>query len=238
MTELEVHDCDGEPVLISDAASSGNELVSCYFHGNQKAVDVSGDGVLLLLNYVAFSASAGIQVRATNAQVFANQVVASMGSNIVVHTGADGAFVLANVSIAGDDGIALGTLTGARVWHNTVVDSVSSALDLGAASGVDVRNNIFAGAGTFGVFGATSQLAHFDYNLLFDNASGACSACTPGPSSVLADPLFTNPGAWDYSPGPLSPAIDAGFDLGDDRNLAGPGLFNGAGPDIGFIEVD
>ncbi len=235
---LEIHSCPGEPVVFSLANSTGNQVSNCYIHDNSDALVVHGDGTTVFFNYVSFSAGRGIEVFATNASILANEIVGSPNSNLFIHSEADDVFILANLSIGGDSGIAIEGGTGAQIWHNTVVDSVSAAIDLGNATSVDVRNNIFFGAGTFGLLADQNQLTGLDYNLYFDNASGNCSSCTPGTSAVFEDPLFVDPSTWDYSLSTGSPAIDAGVDLGEDRNLDQDGLYNGTGPDIGFIEAE
>jgi hypothetical protein len=53
---------------------------------------------------------------------------------------------------------------------------------------------------------------------------------------VFTDPLFTDPGNDDYGLVSTSPAVDAGVDLGIDRNASDPGAFDGSGPDIGHPE--
>lgn len=234
---VEVHHCRGEPVLISGAQTSGNQIARSYLHENQKALVARGDGVVILYNYVSLSSGPGIEVYATSAQVLANEVIGSMGANIVVHDGADGALLLANLSIGGNIGVALGAVTGATLWHNTLASAVASALDVGIASAVDARNNIFFGAGGYGISGSAAQFSNLDYDLFFDDAMGNCRACTPGAASIFADPSFTDPSMLDYSLKPGSPAIDKGTNVGSDRNLEKPGLFNGSAPDIGFIEA-
>ena len=234
---VEVHHCRGEPVLFSAAQSSGNQIARSFLHENQKALVARGDGVVVLYNYVSSSGGPGIEIYSTKAQVLANEVVGSVGANILVHDGADAALLLANLSIGGNVGVALGAVTGATLWHNTLASPVSSALDVGAASAVDARNNIFFGAGGYGISGSAAQFSNLDYDLFFNDAMGNCRACTPGSASIFADPAFTDPNTLDYSLKPGSPAIDKGTNVGSDRNLEKPGLFNGNAPDIGFIEA-
>jgi hypothetical protein len=233
---VEIHDCKGEPVLFSSDSSTGNQVSNCYLHNNKKALVVHGNGTTVFFDYVSFSAVAGVEIYALNAQVLANELVSSTGSNFVIHDGANGAFIYANLSIGGSEGITLGAVTGVKAWHNTLASPSGAAFDLGTATSVDARNNIFYG-GSYGILGSSAQLSQVDYDLYFSNASGRCSACTPGSHSVFADPLFNNPGGLDYSLKAGSPAIDAGVDLGEDRNLGTAGLYNGSGPDLGFIEA-
>jgi hypothetical protein len=62
--------------------------------------------------------------------------------------------------------------------------------------------------------------------------------CSGLPGELNADPIYLDPVNDEYALQPGSPGIDSGFDLRDDRNVGGPGLFNGAGPDRGLIEAD
>ena len=234
---VEVHDCRGEPILFSSDASTGNQVSNCYLHNNGKALIVHGTSPTVLFNYVSFSAAVGIEIYATSAQVLANEVVSSAAPNIMVHDGASAVFLLANLSVGGTEGINIGAVSGVTAWHNTLASSVGAAFNVGSATGVDARNNVFSGAGGYGIMGTTSQFSKLDYDLFFSNASGNCNGCTPGGHSVFGDPLYNSPGSLDYSLKAGSPAIDAGIDLGEDRNLSSPGLYNGSAPDLGFIEA-
>jgi hypothetical protein len=53
---------------------------------------------------------------------------------------------------------------------------------------------------------------------------------------VTADPLFNNYGSGDYTLQPLSPARNAGVNLGYDLNGSDSGNFYGALPDLGCYE--
>ncbi len=234
---VEIHDCRGEPVLFSSDASTGNQVSNCYLHNNKKALVVHGSGPTVFFNYVSFSAAAGVEIYATSAQVLANELVNSTSSNFIIHDGANSVFIYANLSVGGSTSVTVGAVGGVTAWHNTLAGASGSALDLGTATTVDARNNIFSGAGGYGIVGTSSQFSKLDYDLFFSDASGNCSGCTPGTHSVFADPLYNNTGSLDYSLKTGSAAIDAGVDLGEDRNLGNPGNYNGSAPDLGFIEA-
>ena len=234
---VEIHDCKGEPVLFSSDASAGDQVSNCYLHNNKKALVVHGSAPTVFFNYVSFSAAAGIEIYATSAQVLANELVSSAGPNFIIHDGASSVFIYANLSVGGSESVTIGAVSGVTAWHNTLANPMGAALDLGTATTVDARNNIFSGAGGYGILGTSSQFSKLDYDLFFSNASGNCSGCTPGTHSVFADPLYNNAGALDYSLKTGSPAIDAGVDLGEDRNLGTAGNYNGTAPDLGFIEA-
>jgi len=236
LDKLEIHDCQGEPVLVSASTSTGNQLTNSYIHDNKKAVVVYGDGAVMSNCLITFSAAAGLDIFGKNAQLQGNDVAASIGTNYSIHDGANGAYLLANVSIGGGDGIGLGAVTGITIWHNTIVDSVYAGLNVGTATQVDARNNIFIGADTYGVRGADSAFSKLDHNLYFNNTSGNRNSGSLDATSIIGDPLFNDPTNFDYSLKTGSPAINKGFNLGVDRNGSGAGLFNGSAPDIGWSE--
>jgi len=234
---LEIHDCRGEPVLFSSSTSTGNQLTNSYLHDNQKAAVIYGDGAVITNCLITFSAAAGLDIYGKNAQLTGNDVAASIGTNYSIHDGANGTYMLANVSIGGGDGIGLGAVTGATIWHSTVVDSVYAGLNVGTATQVDARNNIFIGADTYGVRGADSAFTKLDHNLYFNNTSGNRNTGSLDATSIIGDPLFNDAANFDYSLKVGSPAINKGFNLGVDRNQSAAGLYNGSAPDMGWSEA-
>jgi len=231
---LWIFDCQAAPVAF--LSGSGNLLARSYISGGAEPATFDGTGPVILFNYWAGSDGAAIEVLAADAEVLANQIVDAAGAGIVLTDTADDAYLLANAIIGANPGVDLGALDGARLWHNTIVDGPSSGVRLTGTTNVDFRNNIVSGASAFGVEGSDAQFTFLDYNLYFDNGSGDCSSCSPGASDLTGDPLFVNPGGDDYALEAGSPAVDSGVDLGDDRNVTGPGLYNGTAPDRGFIE--
>jgi len=234
---LEIHHCQGEPVLFSSSTSSGNQLKNSFIHDNKKAVVVYGDGAVISGCLITFSAADGLGIYGKTAQLQSNDVAASLGANYSIHDGANGASLLANVSIGGGDGISLGAITGITIWHSTIVDCVYAGLNVGTATQVDARNNIFIGADTYGVRGADSAFTKLDHNLYFNNTSGNRNSGSLDSTSVVGDPLFNDPANFDYSLKVGSAAINKGFNLGVDRNGSGSGLYNGSAPDIGWSEA-
>jgi hypothetical protein len=236
LDSLEIHDCLGEPVLFSSSTSTSNQLSNSYLHDNAKAVVVYGDGAIISSCLITFSAAAGLDIFGKNAQLQGNDIAASLATNYSIHDGANGAYMLANVSIGGGDGIGLGAITGITIWHSTIVDSVYAGLNVGTATQVDARNNIFVGADTYGVRGADSAFTKLDHNLYFNNTSGNRNSGSLDATSVVGDPLFNDPTNFDYTLKVGSPAINKGFNLGVDRNGSTSGLYNGSAPDIGWTE--
>lgn len=235
LDSLWIIDCPTEPVSFESGSGSGNMLTNCYISSSGPAT-FYGDGPVVLFNYWNSPDTMAIAVYATDAEILANQIVNPAGAGIFVDNDAASVFLLANVIVAANPGLELRGFDGARVWHNTVVDSDGTGVRLQGTTDVDFRNNIVSGSGSFGVDSSNAPFSYFDYNLYFDNTDGDCSSCTLQTSDLTADPLFV--GGSDFTPQATSPAVDSGVDLGDDRNLDDPGLFNGAAPDRGFIETE
>jgi len=126
-----------------------------------------------------------------------------------------------------------------------------------------LRNNISINPTTFHLyFGSASNEGNYtidsDYNLFYPdksdgfafkqsgyatypNLSGwqalSRSGCTFGPNSIIADPLFVDPGNGDFSLIPGSLAIDAGIDVGLTQGFGGNPIPLGSAPDIGAYEA-
>jgi predicted outer membrane repeat protein len=99
--------------------------------------------------------------------------------------------------------------TTTNVRNTTFADVPDPAPALAASnSTVTVRNSLFRGYAP-GVLAAFSG-ASIDSN--FNLFTVAPSVVPTGSNSIVADPLFVNPGAGDYRLLPLSPAVDAGND--------------------------
>jgi hypothetical protein len=105
-------------------------------------------------------------------------------------------------------------------------------------SGLSFRNNIVARNQGWGMDcndGNFVALSHVDY---YQNATGACTNCTTlGPNAFAVDPGYIDPIGFDLRLHPSSLLIDAGANLGYDRNDQSPGLFDGTAPDIGADEA-
>jgi hypothetical protein len=128
--------------------------------------------------------------------------------------------------------------TGLRVRHCTIVDSGASAIEAtGETSGLVLLNSILAGNRGWGVeVDDPAAVATLDHSIMVGNQRGVCSVCTAGDSVLEQDPLFVAPLEFDYTLQEGSPAIDGGIETGLDTNGAEPGLYNGAGPDLGGLE--
>ncbi len=197
----------------------------------------------------------GIQAQAAN-DIGPRNVIAGVGT--AVRLTADGSVVEENRIEANDSGVAVsGTNVTATIRRNRIVSNgtfglqatpsfgsctvVHNVFDANGGDGIVianlsgglvVRNNLFTKNGGYGIRNGSSS-ATLDHNGFFGNASGPISSASPGPSDLLADPLYES----DHRLAPGSPAIDRGIDTGLDVNGPADGHFNGAAPDLGAWEA-
>jgi CSLREA domain-containing protein len=237
LEKLWIFACPAAPVAFLPGSGPGNQFYNGYVADNDAPALIDGDSPTVVYNYWASSdASSVIDVVAPNADILANQIVDPAGAGIYLRDTADGAYVLANCVINANPGIDSRALDGATFWHNTVVDGPGDGVSLTGTTNVDFRNNIVSGNNVFGVDASGVTFTFFNYNLYYDNTSGNANGAALGANDLTGNPLFTNPGADDYTLQTGSPAIDSAFDTGDDRTPATAGNYNGAGPDRGFVE--
>jgi hypothetical protein len=99
-----------------------------------------------------------------------------------------------------------------------------------------VRNTIIFGFDTG--FENRKGIVTQDHNDVFSAKSKAWKGIDPGAGSFSADPLFTNPGALDFTLRPGSSCIDAGVDSGSASDFSGTPVPRGKAPDIGAYEFE
>lgn len=116
--------------------------------------------------------------------------------------------------------------TGTKIYHNTIYKTEMGIGFDGSVPAVEIRNNIFSQnvRQIEGQFGSV-----IDYNL-FDGPSNVY-----GNNSIQADPKFVNPGS-DFRLQDVSPAVDAGTNVGIMMDLDGNPRPQGTGYDIGAYE--
>jgi len=236
---IEVYGCKGRPILVS--SGSGTQVTNCNLHDNGQPLEVLAGATPSTIgpnNVVRNSGSHGIAIYADNSEVTGNRVFDSAVSDLFISGGTLNTRVVGNLLVrAGTSGIGMGATTAnVVIWFNTVVENANTGVVVGQASGIDLRDNILAYNTLYGVVGTDSKFTQQDYNLFFGNGSGTCNPCTLGPHTVLADPLFVNCAADDFTLQAASPAGNVGIDLAVDRNGAGAGNFNGSAPDLGYWE--
>ena len=186
-------------------------------------------------NIVALNSGAGLVVRRP-AVIVGNRVHDNAGAAILVSAGGGGS-VLRQNTICANGGGGDATAADVVIVFNLIAGQTTFGLSSTGGS-VDFRNNVVTGNGTFGINGADADFAFLDFNAFFLNAAGDCRACaTLGSVALTTDPSFVDAAGFDFRPSPGSPLIDAGVDLSWDVNGPGAGLFFGAAPDIGAVEV-
>jgi len=237
--DLEISACNGEPIFMSNIASTGLEVLRCYIHDNGEGVTLAGTGTLIQGNRITNSGGTGLSINGPNAQIRDNEIFDSSTYGIYLANAASGFVLVGNLVVRSDVGLQLGVgVSGATLWFNTVEGSSGYGLSVGLASGLDFRNNIVTGGGSWALNATDARFTVITHNLLFGNASGGCNNCTPGAPYLTSDPQYANAGADDYSLGPTSPALNAGVDVGEDRNGASAGNYDGAAPDLGYLEAN
>jgi hypothetical protein len=236
---LEISGCRGRPIYVT--GGDDVHVENCYFHESGAALEVAasaGAGTIIGPgNTVTGSPSHCVSIYNNGALVVDNRITDCAGNAVFLSGTVAGVDLVGNLMLRTNFGVGMGSGTsGANIWFNTIAQSANSAINVGQAANNDVRDNVLAYNGQFGVVGADVKFTQLDYNLYFANGSGACNPCSVGTHSLLVDPLFVSTATDDYTLKPESPAIDAGTSLGVDRNGAAAGDFNGSLPDLGYRE--
>ncbi len=130
------------------------------------------------------------------------------------------------------------------IEHNTIVEAEADAPShyllrfsrgTPAPGAVSLRNNLFYLAGPHQM--ANSDALLHENNLYHLGHPYASLGYALNASELLTDPLLVDLAARDLRPGPGSPAIDAGLDLGYTHDYAGNDRLQGAAPDLGALET-
>lgn len=236
---VEVHGTSGPGVRLSGA---GVQVERTYVHDNAGAVETTGAACHFGPdNEIAFQ-NEGLSV-SSQCLVERNRVHDCGSYGIHVVTNGSGSTLRFNATYRNATGIGVAGLTNSvTVVHNVMVFNTGAVsgsgggIELGGTS-QDVRNNILAFNGTYGMDARSASAPIEDYNDYFSNTKGACAGCTPGPHGAAVDPRFIDAATDDYRLLPGSPVIDAAVDLGLDVNGPEPGLFDGPAPDMGAWEA-
>lgn len=218
---------DGPEQTIKDTVIEGNEI---YWSGAisrmENAIDIkNADGLLIEQNRMygfIENKTVVFQKAPTHVVMRCNELYG--GFNAVEFRGEDGGTVVDIVYERNlaydftDYGLKFDGVDGAVVRHNTFVNVASDGLRVEGAGvmGAILQNNVWLGTGPIDA----APLATADHNAFFMTGSVGI----PSASDVTADPMLNAT----HEPGPGSPLIDAGVDVG--APYAGPA------PDLGHTE--
>ncbi len=234
---LEIAGCGSSAIYVN---GQNNRIAECDLHDNLYGVWVDVD-----VNQVgpgnAIHANGNYGIYLQGSAVVADNRIYANSDGIFVSVGGDtitGNLIFDNLI----GGIWMGSSVDAVIlWHNTLHGNGEEGADVGSATNLDIRNNLFstngAVAGNAGLQASGATFTALDFNAYWDNAGGACGGCTPGAGHLALDPLYIDAASDDFRLTPVSPCIDAGQNLGLDLNDARYGDFNASGPDIGAWEA-
>jgi hypothetical protein len=236
---LQMTGCAGRPISIT--GGDDVQVTNCVVSQSGLPLEVgttAGIGTIIgPANSISGSSGHCVAFYSPGVLLIDNRIADCGADGVFLSSRATNATLIGNLIIRADLGIGMGTgTTDTVMWFNTIVQSGSNGITVGQATANDLRNNILAFNGGYGVFATDVKFTQQDYNLFFGNVSGTCSSCTLGTHSVLLDPRFVNAAGDDFTLQSGSPAIDAGIPVGSDRNGAGAGDYNGTAPDLGYWE--
>jgi len=130
--------------------------------------------------------------------------------------------------------------------NNVFYNNINTAISSLSGSTVISKNNIFHLAGSQKAYQTNGTLVS-DYNTFntqyagFINGYGSLSAWRSASGqdvhSMVANPMFVNPAAGDYTLQPNSPCINAGTLCGYNQDFFGNSVPAGNSSDIGFFEL-
>lgn len=217
----------------------------------------AGQGNLIAKNnaygITLWSTNGGDTVQGNTIRDNAGQGIHATAPNIKVEKN-----LIRNSTGGASDGIRLdAAATNAKIYHNTIHGNGSDGIEV-QATGAVIKNNIVTGNSGYGVNLNGGTLAGEGYNLITGNATtpanalGQVNGFAAHASDLNVNPLYTNPGGYDFTLQNISPAVNRGCDLGTgaddtpcddasdgaqpDMNGAGAGNFNGFAPDMGYWE--
>lgn len=243
LDQIRIQGCPNKPIRFE--GGSNHVVTNSEFVDNDGAIQVGGSTGATQLgpgNRFEGGTTYAVLLNAGSNTVTGNSFFDTGGSDdaaIGIFGRADGTFATGNLIVRATSGILVGpSVDSTKLWHNTIVGSLNTALDLQTGVNIDVRNNMLTDTmGSAVAYG--SGITNFDYNLYFRNAAH-CSGCPSGlgNNSKIQDPLYLEDGV-DFRLQQASVAVDGG-DTGTplDRNGALPGEFNGSAPDIGAFEMN
>jgi hypothetical protein len=243
---LEVRGCTDDGVSISSADSL---VAHCSILENgDDGLDVGSgaNGAVLRHNVIANNAGNGLDVTFASDVELADNEAHHNRTGIQLTT-LDRPYIHGNtIWENGVYGIQDNAETNsARIWHNTIHGNSADGIGV-IRSGVgpvgndyDIRNNILTSNGGQGIQVDAGTFLFLDYNDYFINVGGSCggTVCALELNRLQVNADYVAPATGDFRLKPTSQCIDQAFDLGVDRNEAGPGNFYDGAPDIGAWEA-
>ncbi len=243
---LSVAGCDATAIALS-LGSAGSQVAQVWAEApptaqpNSTGVSAQAPGTIGPRNRIV-GWNTGVRIVATGQLVDGN-AIRGAGTGLLVSAVPPGAVVEVRrnrIHAGAGAGMEVATSEGSLVirhnlFHGNGIDGLTAA-----AATLDLRDNLFTGNGHLGVNAPPGDFAagFFDHNGFWGNGKGATNnPLLPGPTDVLADPLYMNETGGDFRLAPDSPAVDAGVDTGLDANGPAPGLYNGTAPDLGPEET-
>lgn len=113
----------------------------------------------------------------------------------------------------------------------------NDGIRFGKCQGVRVINTISSKNRGYGILvGNDTTEVFVSHNNLHGNARGRSKGCVPI-KAIWTDPYFVEPTLSDFRLRPDSPCIDAGLDVGMQKDFRGLNVYIGAAPDVGAFEM-
>ena len=223
------------PVIITDSGLQAQHIVyqgqidSCRIDGSGLATAVRISGTFVVLSGVQVSGanSANIESSGDHNDIDYCRIDSSNQYGLNLNGGTENSIrrsvfygnTAGSIKITGDKN---------SVLNCTFYDSAPYGVDALTASNCDFTNNVFLSeTGTNTALRATLTSA-FTYSAVHGYAATVAGGVALGTGSFTTDPLLVDPAGGDFHLGSLSPAIDAGKNIGLD--------FQGSAPDMGAFE--
>ena len=243
---LSVAGCDAVAILLAPG-SAGSQVAQVWAQApptaqpNSTGVSAQAPGTIGPRNRIV-GWTTGVRIAGTS-QLVDDNVMRGAGTGLSVSAVPPGVVVEVRrnrIHASAGAGMEVAYSGGSVVIrHNLFHENGADGLTAATAT-LDVRDNLFTGNGHFGVNAPPGDFAAgaFDHNGFSSNGKGATNnPLAPGPTDVLADPLYMNETGGDFRLSPDSPAVNAGVDTGLDVNGPAQGLYSGPAPDLGPEET-
>ena len=238
-----VHDTISDAIRIA-AGSVVTVYGNIIYSAGDDCIEVNGDRVLIANNRVNGCNDHGIKAQGVDHTcINANRVYSANLAHVVGTAGIDlddaGSFTVTNNIVADSNGTSILVETFADshnfIYHNTLVGSATGQQGVGISvtvPGVTITlaNNIIV-SHAVGITRTAGASLVVNNTLLWANGSDPIS----GTGVIMAAPLFVAPESQDYHILEISPAVDAGIEVGVPRDVDGdPRL---SPPDVGADEI-